>query len=99
MAPGGEGETNIENTVDNGGENYELMSGDVETINVAPQLGDETAQEYVAMEEDNAENYEEPSQHDQQDSQDSDQREETYEIPETGKDIIVIGNIHVNYFV
>ncbi|XP_068760640.1 SH3 domain-binding protein 2-like isoform X4 [Montipora capricornis] len=83
MTPGGEVETNIENTVDNGGENYELMSGDVETINVAPQLGDETGQEYVAMEEDNAENYEEPSQHDQQDNQDSDQREETYEIPET----------------
>ncbi|XP_068671911.1 uncharacterized protein [Montipora foliosa] len=83
MTPGGEVETNIENTVGNGGENYELMSGDVETINVAPQLGDETGREYVAMEEDNAENYEEPSQHDQQDNQDSDQREETYEIPET----------------
>ncbi|XP_068672922.1 LOW QUALITY PROTEIN: src kinase-associated phosphoprotein 1-like [Montipora foliosa] len=83
MAPGGEGETNIENTVDNGGENYELMSGDVETINVAPQLGDETGQEYVAMEEGEGENYEEPSQHDQQDNQDSNQQEENYEIPET----------------
>ncbi|XP_068760636.1 SH3 domain-binding protein 2-like isoform X3 [Montipora capricornis] len=83
MAPGGEGETNIENTVDNGGENYELMSGDVETINVAPQLGDETGQEYVAMEQGEGENYEEPSQHDQQDNQDSNQQEENYEIPET----------------